>query len=340
MSLEPLDGFRSVNTHHCVTGSMRHVYAYNRHDVSEDLLLGIGSGMSYGYWHFKGQLPFLGGRNLTKPSMEELAGQRTGVKVTLHTTSSVRNATRALLEMLESGQPVMVMLDMGFLPYFDFGGAEFHFGAHAVVACGYDAQSRLVLVADRDGLHPVLLEMLEKARSSKYKPFPPHNQWYTFDFSEKRMPTKPEVFQAIQEQTRPMLEPPIRNIGVKGIRKTAEMVPRWKQTMDSQELRSALFNAYIFVSPVGGSGGGIFRYMYSRFLRQAANLTGEPRLEESANEFQRIADRWTEVGEWFRRTSENPDPASHLSEITSPLEAIADLEQEAWSRLSELAVTA
>jgi hypothetical protein len=337
MSLEPLHGFQSFNTHHCVTGSIRHVYAFNRFDVSEDLLLGIGSGMSFGYWHFKGQLPFLGGRNLTKPSMEELAGQRTGVKVSLHTTTSLRKATQSLLEMLENGQPVMVMLDMGFLPYFDWGGAEYHFGAHAVVICGYDAQSKEVLAADRDGLHLVLLETLEKARSSTFKPFPPHNLWYTFDFSQRRTPTRQEVFQAIREQCRPMLEPPIRNIGVEGIRKAAEMIPHWKQTMDAQELRSALFNAYIFVSPVGGSGGGIFRYMYNRFLREAAALANEPRLEESAIQFLRIADCWAEVGEWFRRGSEAPDPASRLGEVVAPLEAIAELEQEAWRRLSELA---
>ena len=43
--------------------------------------------------------------------------------------------------------------------------------------------------------------------------------------------------------------------------------------MDADALRWALFNTYIFISPVGGSGGGIFRYMFSRFLREAAALT-------------------------------------------------------------------
>ena len=40
MTLEPLEGFQHFTTHHCVTGSMRHVYVYNDHDVSEELLLG------------------------------------------------------------------------------------------------------------------------------------------------------------------------------------------------------------------------------------------------------------------------------------------------------------
>jgi hypothetical protein len=35
----------------------------------------------------------------------------------------------------------MLQVDMGYIPYFDFGGEEYHFGGHMVVACGYDAQS-------------------------------------------------------------------------------------------------------------------------------------------------------------------------------------------------------
>lgn len=48
---------------------------------------------------------------------------------------------------------------MGYPPYFDFGGQEFHFGYHVVLACGYNPETRLVLIADRDEvLHPVLIE--------------------------------------------------------------------------------------------------------------------------------------------------------------------------------------
>jgi len=48
MTLKPLEGFKSLETHHCITGSMRHVYIYNDHDISEDMLLGVGAGV--GAW--------------------------------------------------------------------------------------------------------------------------------------------------------------------------------------------------------------------------------------------------------------------------------------------------
>jgi hypothetical protein len=338
MTLKPLVGFKSLETHHCVTGSMRHVYVYNEHDISEDMLLGIGSGVSFSYWHFKGQTPFMGGRGgFRPPYMEELTGQRTGVKIEFHTTSSARKARKALLEMLDADQPVMIQCDMGFLPYFDFGDTDYHFGWHVVVVCGYDPATEQVLIADRDReLHPVSMEDLEKARGSKYKPFPPQNKWYTFDFSEKRQPTADEVRQAIMEQVQPMLEPPISNVGVKGIRKAAQAVPKWPESLSADELKWTLFNTYIFISPVGGTGGGIFRYMFSRFLREAAAITGERQFEKSADEFQRIGDAWEELSEWFRRTSEAPDPASLLGECVAPLNALADQEEAAWVRLREL----
>ena len=337
MTLKPLEGFQHSATHHCVTGSLRHVYVYNGHDISEEMLLGIGAGVSFSYWHFKGQPPFMGGRGMPKPSMEEIAGQRTGVLIQPHTTTSARKARKTLLGVLDAGQPVMIQCDMGFLPYFDFRGEEYHFGGHVVVVCGYDPTGDQVLIADRDEeLHPVPMEDLERARGSTYKPFPPKNKWYTFDFGGQRKPTAEDVRQAILEQVQPMLEPPIRNIGVKGIRKAAQMVPKWPERLDPDELRFALFNTYIFVSPVGGTGGGCFRYMFSRFLGEAAEITGDPRLEQSAGEFQHIGDQWEELGEWFRQTSEAPDAAALLDQCVAPLGHLADLEELAWRRLRDI----
>jgi hypothetical protein len=341
MYLKPLPGFQSLETHHCVTGSMRHVYHYNGHGVSEEMLLGLGAGVSFSYWHFRGQPPFLGGRgNVGRPGeegMERMAGRRTGVAVELHTTSSTRKARQALLEMLSAGQPVMIGCDMGFLPYFDFGGTEYHFGGHAVVICGYDPDTEWVLVADRDAeLHPVSMVDLEKARGSTYKPFPPRNLWYTFDFRGQRPPTGGEVRQAILEQAQPMLAPPISNIGVTGIHKAAEKVPRWPGTMGAEDLRWALFNAYLFISPEGGSGGGLFRTMFSRFLHEAAGVAGDARFEASAAEFQQIGDRWQELAAWFRQTSTAPDPVSLMDECGPMLHALASLEEAAWKKLKEI----
>ncbi|MBN1428385.1 MAG: BtrH N-terminal domain-containing protein [Anaerolineae bacterium] len=331
--LQPFTGFKSLQTHHCVTGSMRHIYAFNGCDVSEDLLLGLGEGVGFMYWQAKGQPPFLGGRTSPKPSMEAVAGERTGVQIESHTTASAPKARQAMLNLLEAGQPAMIQVDMGFLPYFDFGGEEYHFGGHVVVACGYDPDAGQVLIAERDNLYPVSLPDLEKARGSTFKPFPPKNGWTTFDFQGFHPPSADETRRAITNQASQMLKPPIRNLGVAGIRTAAERIPHWPDQVSTDDIRRALFSAYIFINAVGGTGGGCFRYMFSRFLGEAADITGEARLAESAAEFKRIGDAWEVFADWAKEASESPDPAGRLSEAVTPLQAIADQEQAAWETL-------
>jgi hypothetical protein len=151
LTLQPLKGFQPLRTHHCVTGSMRHIYEFNNYPISEDLLLGLGAGVGFVYWHMKGTVPFFGGRaNVGRPGeegLERTAGKRTGVRIEAHRTASARRAEAVVLDLLESGEPAMVQLDMGFLPYLRFR-KEYHFGGHVVVLAGYDPDSQQALVTD------------------------------------------------------------------------------------------------------------------------------------------------------------------------------------------------
>jgi hypothetical protein len=106
------------------------------------------------------------------PSMEVVAGQRTVVKIYIHHTTSTRKTRKTIVDLLDAEQPVMVQVDMGFLPDIDFDGEEYHFGGLVVVLCGYDLETEQVLIANRDGLYPISHADLVKARSSTFKPPP------------------------------------------------------------------------------------------------------------------------------------------------------------------------
>lgn len=338
--LHPFPGFTAFPTHHCVTGSLRHIYEHHGHPISEDLLLGLGRGLGFVYFHIGDLDPFFGGRaNVARPGEEGLeitVGRRTGVGVEAQTTGSARKAQGALQASLEAGEPVMVYLDMGFLPYFDLPEG-YHFGAHVVVVAGYDPESRQVLIADRDHeLHPVGWEVLEQARGSKHKPFPPMHKWFGFDFSGARPPTGEEVREAIIEVCRGMLEPPIANLGVKGIRKARAETLRWPKVLDPQALRRTCANVAMFIDRRGGTGGGIFRYLYAGFLGEAAAITGEPRLAALVPDLVAIGDRWEDVAKGFTRAALAGDPADLLDEATAPMAEIADREEGFWATLAEL----
>ena len=77
--------------------------------------------------------------------------------------------------------------------------------------------------------------------------------------------------------------------------------------------------------------------MFSRFLSEAAEIAEDPRLEESAAEFQHIGGQWEALGELFRETSEAHAAASLLGDCVAPLNTLADLEESAWTHLRERA---
>lgn len=319
-------------THHCVTGSLRRIYAHYGHDISEDLLLGLGEGVGFIYWHIKNSPPFIGGRAQPKPSLEAIVTARTGVTLTEQSTTSARKAEATLRQHLTDGTPVMLQVDMGYLPYFDFGGTEFHFGGHVVVATGLEGDT--VLIADRDSdLHRVPMAALGAARGSTHKPFPPQNRWLTADLSTYHEPSPAAILEAIRHQAEAMLNPPIRNLGVAGIRTAAERVVEWQKAVPADELALTLFNTYLFISPVGGTGGGAFRVMFSRFLHEAAIRTEHPALHDHALAFERIAAQWEAVGEACKVASESGAPAGYLPELSAALSQIAEAEQVAWGGL-------
>ena len=112
------------------------------------MLFGLGEGINFMYWEQKGVPPFIGGRGNIKTFVQDI-GERTGVDVVEKSTSNTSRAKKVLLQQMEKEEPLMVRVDMGFLPYFDFGGEEYHFGSHTIVICGYDGQDQ-VLISDID----------------------------------------------------------------------------------------------------------------------------------------------------------------------------------------------
>lgn len=337
---EPIPGFKSLSTHHCITGSMLHIYAFHDHPISEEMLLGLGAGLGFIYWHTKGTMPFFGGRaNVGRPGEEGLeitAGRRTGVGVQRHHTSSHRKAEKSLLELLQADEPVMLMVDMGFLPYLKLPD-DFHFGGHAIAAGGFDRETGMVLVADRDdAYHTVSLETIAKARGSTYRPFPPRNTWFSFDFSTSHAPIPKDIFAAIRETCETMLDGPISNLGVRGIRKAAAQTLKWPDSMSKDELRWTCFNTYIFIDAEGGTGGGIFRYMYARFLEEAAEITGETKFVHAGDELKRIGDLWQEAALVYKTGAEAHNPAEVLPKTTPILLEIAELEEAVWRRLHSI----
>ncbi|MCP8311086.1 MAG: BtrH N-terminal domain-containing protein, partial [Candidatus Methylarchaceae archaeon HK01M] len=275
VAIKPFSNCPALDGYHCQTNSLAKIFHYHGHPLSEDMILGLGAGMGFIYWKMKmnfGTYVFIGGRGNNKHFFDDL-GKRTGVKISTISTLSASKAEKSLLEKLAKKEPVMMFGDMGLLPWFELP-KDYHFGGHTFVICGFDGKNT-ALASDMDqksaGLkkgfyHEITLEQLSKARGSTHKPFPPKNAYLEFEFEKYHDPRPEDVLSALRQTAESQLNPPIKNLGVKGLKYTANEILKWPKIFEDKELRMNLFNLFIYIE-IGGTGGGCFRYMYSRFLK-------------------------------------------------------------------------
>lgn len=337
--IAPFERCPALDGYHCVTNSLAKIYYHNNHPLSEDMLLGLGAGMGFIYWAPKGGYPFVGGRGNPKGFFADL-GERTGVRITETSTASEKKAETALVERLKQREPVMVFGDMGYLPWFDMPGG-YHFGGHTFVICGYDGKDR-VLVSDMDqkasgikkGFYfATTLDKIRVARNSKFKPFPPKNASLDFDFSGFHEPTPEGIYASIKQTADAMLNPPIKNLGIRGIRHTAKEILKWPDLYHGDSLIMNLFNIYIFIE-IGGTGGGCFRYMYSRFLKEAAQLTGDKKLLEASALIDQSGQLFSKAGLLFKDYEDKRRLQERIAEASAAFNNIADIEEKAFRILA------
>lgn len=235
---------------------------------------------------------------------------------------------------LHDGSPVVLMGDSSRLDY--FGGPPFP--GHRFLLVGYDEAAGVAIVGDRKWreLQQVSFESLARARSIPDDLLSAQNLWGA---PLEPWPGAAEIEQragqaarlAVRTAAERMLDPDGDATGVRGMRTFAEQIGGLS---DRQLTRLAATNE--FVIERGGNGGGLFRLLYASFLRELAPALGEgaPRL---ADEFGALAAAWTALAALLADTADHPTPREHAGEITRTLEALADGEEQAWSRALDLA---
>ena len=296
----------------CQTSALWKILHHYDLDITEEMLVGVGAGLGFVYWHQKGMpAPIVGGMNsgpwpgLIGRIIRVLGGDYEALK-----SSSVRNAHGHLKQTLHQGQPALVCADIAYLPHMA-AGEDDHFGQHTFLVYGIDEAEDLAYLSDRfaDTLTIPLIQ-LQKARASKFHPFPARNQMIRFQMPEHPPDLSSVIPKAIRDNADFMFNAPIRNLGLRGILKWRDMLPKYPKIIPNpKQLISAMAMHYIFIE-TGGSGGAIFRRIYSTFLREASELMEDEKLAQASAEFAGISDLWTKIAEACL-----PDDFPSLAEI-------------------------
>ena len=281
----------------CMTSSLWKLLHHMGHDISEEMLVGIGSGLGFIYWKMKQMpTPFVGGMNGGRfPTILGLAVDRLGGHWKVLKSSSVKNAHKHLRTTLEMDQPALVCADLGFLDYLSLGGDD-HFGMHTILVYGIDEDKDESQISDRFATPITIpLSRLQKARASEYHPFPAKNKLMQVFMPDDTIPLEEIIPLAIRENMDFMLNPPISNMGAGGIMRWKKELRKYPKLLpDNRTMMQALLEHFVYIE-VGGSGGSLFRRMYSQFLKKASKVMKDSELQKVSLLYDEICDDWSRL---------------------------------------------
>jgi len=290
-----LEGFKPYVGKHCETTALKRVLGYHGLSLSEEMLLGLGGGISFIYWYMKMMpSPFIGGRYGKGPDFPKDICRRISGSTTVMETGSAKKGYEELKALLRAGEPAVVYGDMVYLPYLTIPEVA-HFGGHVFVVFGIDEANDEVHIYDI-GINPVTVTLtdLARARGSKFPPFPPKHRLLKIDYPKEIGNLKEDIKESIRECYQNMLKPPIKNIGLLGLEKWSKIVVKWPQQFSGINLLGALMNGFIYIE-TGGTGGSAFRKMYAQFLEEASSIINQPALREIARMIRESAVVWREI---------------------------------------------
>jgi hypothetical protein len=303
--------------------------------LGEALVLGVAGGIGFAYFVFEYEeltTLYLGGRinpYVQKRDAAEAALARLGVPFRTRKTKGAATAERQLRAALDQGRPVIVTVDAARLPHRDLPGwLDGMMPQDVLVEPGDDAGPRLW---DLDPAPiPVTWAELAEARagvaSARHR------------LIEAEPPLEPvdlagAAAAGIVDTWRGMLEPPMRNFGVPGLAKWAELLtaPRdpkgWPRLLEPPGRQVQLLTWLYDWVETAGTGGGFFRTMYAEFLEEAARLLERPELVQLAGDYRELAAAWSALAGLARDAAgAGPlDPVALVELLAGLRERVLDL---------------
>ncbi|MCO5973445.1 BtrH N-terminal domain-containing protein [Actinoallomurus soli] len=316
-------------TQHCETSALGVLLRHQGLDLSEPMLFGLGSGLSFVYWDGKNMgFPFLGGRVKPFELTRNLAA-RLGLELLVRETTSPRRAWEHVVTHIDAGRPVGLQLDSYHLDYFT---SKVHFGGHVVAMYGYDDHDAYLVDTDQQGgAVSTSLTGLARARAAR-GPMTARHRSFTLTAPSDPPSPQDRIIPAITACAEAFLNPPIANLGHRGIEKAGTLVRTWLQrTGDPQR---DLPQAGLLMEKAG-TGGALFRNLYRDFLAECALLLDSGRLRTGHRLYTEAAILWMEVAALITKAGESGD-ARCLVQAGTILCDLSRMEREAMQALSGL----
>src|ERR1035437_4251025 len=293
------------------------------------MLFGLGEGLGFIFWNMKTMdMPFIGGR-IKPDALTENIARNLNLELTVKETASKEKAWDSVKQLIDNGQAVGLKLDCFHLEYFS---RPFHFAGHYTALYGYDTENAfLVDTKQQGGRVKTSLKSLALARAEK-GPMSSKNLYYTLCKTNKKFDLETAILTAIRNNATEYINPPITNIGYKGILKTSSEIIKWFKT--SKDIEND-FTTTAMLMEKAGTGGALFRNLYRDFLKESYDLLKLDKLKAGYEAFVEIATLWSTVSELFEKTGQTKN-IQYTQQASETLKAISNKEKSAMEMLSTI----
>lgn len=324
-----IEKFKPFDGQHCETTATGTLLRQLDIELSEPMLFGLGEGLGFIFWNMKTMnFPFIGGR-IKPDALTENIAKNLNLELTVKETASQQKAWNNVKELIDKGQAVGLKLDCFHLEYFS---KPFHFAGHYTAIYGYDNDfAFLTDTKQQGGKVKTSLKSLALARAEK-GPMSSKNLYYTLHKTNKEPDLKKAIVTAIKNNATEYLNPPIKNIGYKGVLKTSTEIIKWFKT--SKDIQTEFETAAMLMEKAG-TGGSLFRNLYRDFLRESYDLLKLDQLKQGYEAFIEIAKLWKTVSELFEKVSETKD-FQYILQASQILKMISEKEKKAMEILITL----
>jgi len=321
-----IENFKQFNGQHCETTATGSLVDQLGIKLSEPMLFGLGEGLGFIFWNMKiMDFPFIGGR--IKPDvLTQNITNNLNLKIMVKETSSIKKAWESVKTNIDKGVAVGLKLDCYHLEYFT---NKIHFAGHYVAMYGYDNEfAYLIDTQQQGGKVKTSLDSLELARNEK-GPMSSRNLFYTIQKTEKSYDLKKSIITAIKNNANDYLNPPIKNIGYKGIFKTSVEIKRWFKSSKDIE-RDFITTAMLMEN--AGTGGALFRNIYRDFLKESYDLLQIEQVNQAYKMFSDIAKQWIKVSTLFDKAGKTKD-IEFINQASKILVDLSENEKKAMELL-------
>ena len=324
-----IQDFKPFNGQHCETTATGSLLYQIGIELSEPMLFGIGEGLGYIFWNMKiMDFPFIGGRVRTDVLTENIC-RNLNLNLAVQETSSVKKAWENVQTHLHQGKAVGLKLDCYHLDYFT---NKIHFAGHYASIYGYDEKMAFLNDTNQQGRDArTTLESLALARNER-GPMSSRNRSYTISRNGELPDMKQVIRQAIHNNATEFLNPPIKNLGYKGIYKTSSEIKKW---FNSSKNIQKDFQTSAMMMERAGTGGALFRNLYRDFLKEASHIPGLEELNEGYEGFKEHAIKWTEMSNLFLKIGETQDE-KYLSMASELFVELSEKEKQSMEKLKEV----